>query len=79
MRYEYDFSGFENLSLAEKFSKFKNKIPRRYAILSKTIDTTGNNIIGARNCRNCFDSDTLNYTTENARYIFYGYRCKRQL
>ena len=71
MRDKYDFSGFKNLNLArEKFNEFVNRIPRRYAALLKTIDTTGNNIIGAKNCRNCFDSDTLNYNTENARYIF---------
>ncbi len=41
--------------LKEKFAKFFINFPRRFARLIQTVNSTGDNLEQAKNCRKCFD------------------------
>jgi hypothetical protein len=41
--------------LKQKFSKFSINFPRRFARLIQTVNSTGDNLEQAKNCRKCFD------------------------
>jgi len=53
----YDFGNFLNIeSLKKKFLDLRLKQPHRYAEIIKSINSTGNNIHNAKNCKYCFDA-----------------------
>ncbi len=43
---------------SQKFYNFKLKFPHKYANILKSINCTGDNILGSKNCINCFEIDT---------------------
>jgi len=56
-RKNYDFGSYKALEYFKKeFQEFILKYPRRYAFVVQSQDTTGDNVIGAKNCKNVFDA-----------------------
>lgn len=66
-RKKYDFGSYQAiLNFKERFQDFIMKYPRRYAFVVQSVDTTGDNIIGAKNSQNCFD---VFDSVENAKHV----------
>lgn len=42
-------------AMREKFAEFKLGFPHRFAHIIKSVNCTGDNIVEAKNCKNCFD------------------------
>lgn len=56
------------------FKEFKDKSIRRYARIIKSVNSTGNNIVSAKNAKNCFD---LIPSSEDVKYCTWaGYSFK---
>lgn len=53
--------------MKKKFEEFKLTFPHRYAHIIRSVDCTGDNISGAKNCKNCFD---LVPGSENLKNVF---------
>lgn len=53
---KYNLKSFEGLQLAkEDFANFKAKFSHRHAYLINCENSSGNNMVNVKNCRNCFD------------------------
>ncbi len=55
------------LEAKEKFEKLKLKTPRKYAIINKSVNVTGDDIMEAKNCKQCFN---LRGNVEDCKYSF---------
>lgn len=67
---EWDLGSYKELQQArDAFKKHYYSIPRRFAIVSNVENVTGNDIIYARNCHECFG---VANGIENCKYIFFG-------
>jgi hypothetical protein len=53
----------------DKFNNLRNSALRKYAQLIKTVQSTGDNLKNAKNCRECFDFSGDNY--ENSAFSHY--------
>jgi len=51
----------------EKFLELYHKTPRRFALIKNSVDVTGDDILGSKNCKNCFFT---RLGVENCKYIF---------
>jgi len=56
------------LEARQKFEELKMKYIRRYAMITKSVNVSGDNINNAKNCHNCFYA--LN-NVENGKHSFY--------
>ena len=66
---EFDFGSYKILSQFEKsFNKFVLNFPYRYAHVMKSVNVTGDNIINAKNVKNCFD---LYGGAEDSKYLIH--------
>lgn len=55
-RSKYDFGSYKTLEeFKKKFEEFHVKYPRRYAMILKSQNVTGDAIGHSKNCRSCFD------------------------
>lgn len=61
----HTFSGLK--SATEKFELLKHSLPRKYASITQSERVTGDDIVNARNCLQCFD---VKNDVENCRYSF---------
>ncbi len=56
-RAKYDFGSYKALeNFKKEFQNFILKYPRRYAFVVQSQDSYGDNIMGAKNCKHCFDA-----------------------
>ena len=66
-RKKYDLGSLRALQeFKKKFREFILQHPRRFAFVVQSVDTTGDNIINAKNCKDSFD---VFGEVENARYV----------
>ncbi|KKP33301.1 MAG: hypothetical protein A2312_04810 [Candidatus Staskawiczbacteria bacterium RIFOXYB2_FULL_32_9] len=61
----WTYSGF--IQAKEKFNKLKLEFPRKFASIIKSENVTGDEIINARNCINCFD---VKHDVLNCKYCY---------
>ena len=55
--------------LKEKFKDLYNKSIHRFAVQIKTVNSTGDNLEGVKNCKYCFDASG---NIEDSKYIHWG-------
>ena len=68
-RKELDFGSYKVLSQFENtFNKFILNFPHKYAHIMKSVNVTGDNIINAKNVKNCFD---LYGGAEDSKYLIH--------
>jgi hypothetical protein len=66
---KYDLGSYRKLCEFEKmFEKFISGFPRRYAMLDRCMNVTGNNVRNVKNSQYCFDT----YDTEDSKYVVAG-------
>ncbi len=53
----------------KKFTELYYKTPRRFALISRSSDVSGDDIQNTKNCRVCFSAV---YGVENCKFIFHG-------
>jgi len=71
---DFDFGSHEKLSnFKNKYRNFVLKFPHKYASIIKSVDVTGDNIIGSKNVKNCFDSYG---EMEDSKYVAHGFSAK---
>ncbi len=54
-------------TFAEKFNAFILNFPRKYAMILQSVNVTGNNIVKAKNCRDCF---AVSIDMEDGAYLY---------
>ncbi|MFA6585932.1 MAG: hypothetical protein WCS86_02100 [Candidatus Paceibacterota bacterium] len=65
---KYWDGGWENFKKAKtKFEELKLKIPRKYAVITKSINVTGDDILESRNCKQCFN---VRNNIENCKFCY---------
>ncbi|MEK7180735.1 MAG: hypothetical protein AAB738_00155 [Patescibacteria group bacterium] len=65
-----DFGSYKNLeAFKQKYKEFIKDYPRRYATLVKSVNTTGDMIMNAKNCKQCFD---IYDTIEDCKYAIHA-------
>ncbi len=65
---EYWDGSYKKFSEAkEKFEELKLKIPRKYAIITKSVNVSGDDILESRNCKQCFN---VRNNIENCKYCY---------
>lgn len=65
---KWDLGSYEIIKKArEKFLELYHKTPRRFALIKNSVDVTGDDILGSKNCKNCFFT---RLGVENCKYIF---------
>ncbi len=69
-RVKYDFGSYKNLQAFKKeFDEFDRKFPREFASLIRSVDTTGDQVGDAKNCKFCFDGYG---ETEDSKYAIHA-------
>ena len=67
---KWDLGSYKIIQKAkERFMELYYKIPKRFAIITNSMNVTGDNIKNARNCRICF---SVFNGVEDCKYIFYS-------
>jgi len=67
---EFDLGSYDSvLKNNKKFNKFILKFPRPWAMISKSVDTTGDNVRYSKNCKNCFE---IKEGAEDCKYLFFS-------
>ncbi len=56
-------------ALQKKFEALKLTVPMRHAQIFHSVDCTGDNIRGGKNCKHCFD---VTQELENLKYVIYA-------
>ncbi len=70
----YDFGSYKKTQeFKERFEKFKKVFPKRYANILQGVSVTGDNIVGSKNCKYCFD---LYGEVEDCKYVTHGLQAK---
>jgi len=65
---KWDLSSYTIIKKAkEKFMEIYHKTPRRFALIKNSVDVTGDDILGSKNCKYCFFT---RLGVENCKYIF---------
>ena len=68
---ELNISSFKNLKkYIGEFQTLVLKYPHRFAVIERSINSTGNNILNSKNCYRCFDIES---NIENGRYIWLAF------
>ncbi len=71
---EYDFGSYQSLSkLKQEYEDFIKRYPRRFASIWKSVNTTGDAVMNAKNCKNCFDGYG---GTEDSKYAIHAANLK---
>jgi len=69
-RNSYDFGSYQGLqAFKNMFADFVSKYPRRYAMILKSFNVTGDAIGNSKNCRDCF---YIYGQLENCKYIHHA-------
>lgn len=58
--------------LLKEFMEIKKLAIYRFGNITKTVNSTGNNLLNAKNCKNCFEV----YNAENAKYCYRAFDFK---
>ncbi|OGI76425.1 hypothetical protein A3C67_02215 [Candidatus Nomurabacteria bacterium RIFCSPHIGHO2_02_FULL_42_19] len=67
---EYNFGSYKSLTdFREEYKNFLKKQFRRYAFIYKSLNTTGDNILYAKNSKMIFD---IFEGVENSKYLYHG-------
>ncbi len=69
-----DLGSYKNLTaIKEKYRDFIKDYPRRFASLLKSVNTTGDMTMNAKNCQHCFD---IYESTEDCKYVIHCSKMK---
>ncbi len=69
-----DVESFNSLkTLKDKFYQLTLTIPRKYAMITQSVNVTGNDISKAKNCKNCF---SVSLDMEDCKYLWLFDRTK---
>ena len=70
---KFDTGSFSAVdALKKEFASMMEKTPRRYAVVLKSVDATGDNIVNSKNVKDSFDV----YDMEDTRYVFRSFGTK---
>jgi len=71
-RAKYDFGSYKQLTeFKEKFAEFKNKYPRRYGFIQKSVNSVGDNVL---NCKNVYMGFDVFAGLEDCKYVIHGWK-----
>ncbi|MFA6392535.1 MAG: hypothetical protein WCW54_00395 [Candidatus Paceibacterota bacterium] len=67
---KYNLGSYSIIEKAKiKFAELYYKIPRKFALISNSIDVSGDDIQNSKSCKNCFSAT---HGVQNCKYIFHG-------
>jgi hypothetical protein len=73
---EFDLGSAKGIAEARKrFSEVLLRTPRRYAQILRSMNTTGDNVVGAKNAKECFDV-LGEASLEDAKYVTWCVKAK---
>jgi len=77
---KFDFGSFRKINEnRDRFNKFLLESIHRFAFIIRSVNTTGDNVVGAKNCLFCFDAlaGPSGISAEDCKYVTWGgFNCK---